>query len=505
MLERVRTTPLWRAFAADRALLAAFGVLSLSALSPLFVTPILPLTDVGFNGLAGLLPHVLLGDGFLNEWYKMNWRPVPYWSAYVLQGAFTLLFGATLAVKVMTAAVVLLMPLALMRLALALGRDPRIALLGFLLVWDKNLFWGWLSFQLGMGLCVWTLARLVECNTWRQALRLWPLTALIGLTHIHAIALLAVAGGLIALSGRPLLPPLLRRGVALSATLLPVLSWLATVPSSRRGSPLELIGEPLRDRITGLYRFTLDNYRTAFDRGLSLSALGALVATIALLSVVRRRPRVTSGNHLLATLALCCAALGLYFFLPFEIAGPVSHWWTYPRFATYALLGAMLLPRPDLSRRRGLLLLPALGLALALHVVTARQFRAFGESVRPFLEIEQALPEHQRLYPVSYGTDLKAVQGFVVISLHGYLAMEKKAYDPHLFDTRDTPVRYRKRLPQHDWSEPSTFRFEEHAKDYDYVLLYRAKRNVLRAALRKKQVELVKEAGPWQLYRVIRG
>ena len=76
LLRWLRSTPLWRAFAADRLLLAGFVLLSLSAISPMFVTRYLPLTDLGFNGLAGLLPHVLLGDSFLNEWYKVNWQPV---------------------------------------------------------------------------------------------------------------------------------------------------------------------------------------------------------------------------------------------------------------------------------------------------------------------------------------------------------------------------------------------------------------------------------------------
>ncbi|HKY37917.1 MAG TPA: hypothetical protein VJN18_18370 [Polyangiaceae bacterium] len=486
-------------------LLAAFVLLSLSALSPMLVTRYLPLTDLGFNGLAGLLPHVLLGDSFLNEWYKINWQPVPYWSTYVLQGALSLLLGPTLAVKTTTAIVVLLVPLALMRLALALDRDPRVALLGFILVWDKNLYWGWLSFQFGMAVCIWALARLAECYTLRQAMRLWPLTLLIGVSHAHAIVLLAVAGMVIALSGRPWPRVLLNRSVALSATLVPVGVWLlASVARRRRSGPLEVVGAPLWERITSVYRYTLDNFVLELDRSVSWGALLAVLVTPFLMLVLRKKPTRASENRWFTSLALFGSALLLYLILPFEISGRVSHWWTYPRYATYALLGLLLLPRPDLSGRRGLVLLPAFVMTLALHLTTLKQFGEFGRSVEPLAEIEAVLPEHQRLYPVSYQDSVPSVPGWAIISLHGYLAMEKKAYDPHLFDVRDTPLRFKKRLAQHDWGDPKTFQFEEHASEYDYVLLYRPpEKHPLRAAQRKGEVRHVKTAGPWSLYRVI--
>jgi hypothetical protein len=500
----LRATPLWRAFAADRPLLIGFVLLSLSALSPMLVTRYMPLTDVGFNGLAGLLPHVLFGDAFLNEWYGIYWQPLPYWSTYVLQGALSVLLGPTLAVKATTAIVVLLVPLAVMRLALALGRNPRIALLAFVLVWDKNLYWGWVSFHFGMGVCIWTLARLLECYTLRQAIGLWPLTLLIGVSHAHAIALLAIAGLVIALSGRPWPKAPLYRCVALAATLVPVGTWLLNGVARRRSGPLHVVGASLWDRIRNFYWYTLENYVLELDRIVSIGALLAVLVTPFVLLALRKKPALPSENRWFAPLALFGSALLLYLILPFELSGRVSHWWTYPRYATYALLGLLLLPRPDLSGRRGLALLPALAMAVALHLITLRQFREFGQEVEPLAEIEAVLPEHQRLYPVSYRDSVPSVPGWAIISLHGYLAMEKKAYDPHLFDVRDAPLRFKKRLAQHNWGDAKTFKFEEHATEYDYVLLYHApERHPLRAALRKREVEHVKTAGPFSLYRVV--
>ena len=55
-----------------------------------------------------------------------------------------------------------LLPLSMLRLALALGRDPRLSLWGFLVSWDHNLFAGWHAYGLGMAIGFVVLAKLVE-------------------------------------------------------------------------------------------------------------------------------------------------------------------------------------------------------------------------------------------------------------------------------------------------------------------------------------------------------
>jgi hypothetical protein len=88
--------------------------------------------------------------------------------------------------------------------------------------------------------------------------------------------------------------------------------------------------------------------------------------------------------------------------------------------------------------------------------------------------------------------------------LHGYAAAARTAYDPHLFDNPNTPLSFRpdKQLPQPDWRNlRETFSFEWIGRYYDYIIVNPLARDPL-ATYRGRDVEWVRDAGPWRLYRV---
>src|SRR5262249_32328318 len=129
-----------RALRADRALAIAFAVLACSALTPLFATPILPFPDLPSNvSCASLLVRTALHRPSVTQFYRIDWLPFPYWTSSLLVGVGSLLLGPFVASKLLVALIVVLLPLSLIRLALALGRDPRLGLWGFLISWDHNL------------------------------------------------------------------------------------------------------------------------------------------------------------------------------------------------------------------------------------------------------------------------------------------------------------------------------------------------------------------------------
>lgn len=124
-------------------------LMAIVGLVPLFCTPLLPFADLGSNiGAAGLLIDAALKRGVVGYHYWLQLRPLPYWTGYIIMAAASAVGGPLFSVKFLTGVLVVLLPLSVMRLLIALGRSPRIALWAFAFVWDHNVYWGWLTFQL---------------------------------------------------------------------------------------------------------------------------------------------------------------------------------------------------------------------------------------------------------------------------------------------------------------------------------------------------------------------
>src|SRR5688572_18668441 len=200
LLPRTRTS-LWQALRSDRFLLVTTVVLFVTACLPLFLTPFLPFADLGLNtASAELMWDVLLGREPAATYHRVNWAPVPYWVSYGLSALLGRVFGPLIAAKLFTALVFALLPLSTMRLLLALGRDPRLGLWSFLLIWQQNLYAGWTAYMLGIALVSIACAWLLEAETLADGFRIAPFSAAIALTHIQATWLLAVCGGLLCLT-----------------------------------------------------------------------------------------------------------------------------------------------------------------------------------------------------------------------------------------------------------------------------------------------------------------
>ncbi|HEY6561569.1 MAG TPA: hypothetical protein VI072_30070 [Polyangiaceae bacterium] len=492
-------------FREDPLLLGLFCLLWCSAAAPLWVTPFLPLVDLGSNiGATGLLVEAALRQGVVGEYYFMNVAIVPYWTTYVLMALLEQSLGAMLAAKIIVAGALLIIPFSMTRLLAALGRDPRLGLLGFVFSWDTNLYWGWISFQYGMALALYILARLYEAQSLRSALRIVPLTLLLAVTHVHAVVLTLCAGGLMALVKRPVLRGIVTHGVGLSGCLLGIVPWLF-----KRYSGSEPLGatafewHSADDKLSKLFEFSLDNQPDARD-----FAFAAFVLLLATPLIARALPpRVHHWRPTLAALAILLAAAGLYFGLPFAMWGPISHWWTYPRYATYVLIGLLLLAPADVRRRRLWAIAPALLSILAVHSAVFRQFESYGAYVAPYAEIIESMPRGVRFLPLDCNDHrFRGTRHAALGQLHGYVAAVKDSYDPHLFDEPNNPLRYRARrmLPVPNWFQQlQSFTFEEHGRYYDYIIVHPTELDPFaRRDAWRKEVNLVKQAGPWRLYKV---
>jgi hypothetical protein len=497
---------LLRTLREDRLLLAATLVLSASALAPMWRTPILPLVDMGANiGAAGLLDDAAFGDGVVARHYFVNLRLVPYWTVYLLISLFEQLAGPFVAVKVVVGLSVILLPLAVMRLLIAMNRSPRLGLWAFILSWDTNQYWGWISFQIGMAMALYAIAKLIEMKSYRDALKVMGLSALIAVTHVHAVVLLLGTGGLLALRARPFFQSLRFYAIGIAGSSVLIIGWLFDKVLSKGGTVASFgfDSPPIQARIDKLFEYTLDNI-PGDAQWISRFAFTVLLCAPALALLNRRSPPSVEARF--APLCLLLASGALYLSLPFSIHGPISHWWTYPRFGTYMLIGLLALPRPRLERLQSLALMPGVVAAFQLHRATDEQFDQYGDYVTSYLRIVEHLPRNSRFMPLDLDNyRFRGTRRGALGQLHGYAASVTSSYDPHLFDEPNNPLRYRKRLklPHQNWWRQHEFTMQDHGRFYDYIIVHPKNRDPFYHNGRgDEQVELLVESGPWRLYAV---
>jgi hypothetical protein len=499
-------TPTVRMFREDALLRWATAALCIIALVPLWVTPILPLVDMGSTiGAAGLLDDVAFGDGVATKYYRVSWFPIPYWTMYAFISLMEQLGGVLFAAKASVGLVVVLLPISVMRLLVGLERSPRFGLWAFLLAWDTNLYWGWTTFQLGMALALYLIANIAEIQTGRQALKLIPLGLLIALTHVHALALCLSVGLALGIAQRPILPAIGRSFIALLGCFIGIAPWLLRRSGGEGalGTGLHFKYPPVAEKISSLFRFTLDNLPQSPGAVLTAAAFLMLVLGPVLLGLVEQKhPRVESDRR--ASLFLF-VALGLYLSMPFSVWGVIGHWWTYPRFATYVLIGILLIPRPVFDGWRRWLLTPGILCAFALHIEVARQFSAYGEYVEPYLDIVAEMEPGSTFMPIDLDISYSGTREQTLGQLHGYAAALTSSYDPHLFNHPNSPMVFRnERIPPHpNWYKPRTFSMEKHGRYYDYIIVHPKKLDPLHRQRASLGLDLVREAGAWRLYEVV--
>jgi hypothetical protein len=503
-----RTVTSWRTvriFREDRLLLSLTAVLAVGCLAPMFVTPFLPLVDLGSNiGAAGLLDDVLRHRP-IERFFRINWSLVPYWSGYAIMGFFETILGALAAAKVTVAMAALLLPISHMRLLTALGRSPRLGLWAFLLAWDVNLYWGWFTFQLGMAFALYALAWMIEMKRLRDAVKTIVLTAVIALTHLHATALVGVAALLITVAKAKPGRALVHHGLSMAGFLV-LLPWTIArlFPGTGGSGYITIQDTAWEEKVASLYSWSLDTMPRPEAVKLTSMAFFLLLIGPAVLGAVERRAQ--PPRALAMALSFLVASLGLYLWLPFAVGGAVEHWCTYPRFATYTLLGLLLLPAPRLYGRGAWVLAPGIVLALAIDVERVRQFAAFGERTRPYLEIIAAMRPNSTFLPLDFEFAWSGTREWPLGQMHGYAAAAKSSYDPHLFDNANTPLLFRDeaRLPIVDWRQSAeTFDMDSIGRFYDYIVTHPKAQDIV-DQLPPGEVRLLREAGEWRIYEVLK-
>ncbi len=494
----------------DRFLAIGYLLLAAVGLWPLTMTPLLPFIDLNLTASHGaMLFDVADSHHPVSQYYAINWAPVPYWTSYLIAAVADAIAGTLFAAKALVGLWIVLLPAATIRLLAALKRDPRLGLWAFLLNWERNLWGGWVAYLLGMALALWALAWLLETDSWRQALKVTALAALIALTHIQALGFLAIAGMAMTVAQKLSWRRIRLNVLALSGGLLAILPWLYKlfehVPSGVKAvTTWRFVEHTAAQKMNNLYVFTFDTFA---GKSLSIIPVAVFLCLIVGPLIIAALARPMRAAPLAPALVVFFSALLLYLVLPFAVSGLLTHKHTYVRYASFMLLGLLLIPRTRLRGRQSWALWPGIVLALLMGVHMTKHLRGFGQRVQPFTALFGLVEAGAQVLPIINNRKDPACKMSPSGSFHGMLAGAARAFDPYFFRTHHIPIIYRRRrLPavRSTLSNVSRRNVMTQLRGYDYALVQGLRRDPFRAALAAGKVRLVKEAGMWRLYAVVK-
>jgi hypothetical protein len=492
---------------ADRLFATLAILFSVLTLWPLLRTSFIPFHDLPDHvGLAALIWSIFDQGSLAHQHYHLQPYPVPYWTLYIFLAVSSVLMGSLWSAKLFVALCLLCLPFGVMRLLWVLGKDPKIGLLSFLVIWDFNLFWGYVSYHLGVGLVFWCLSYLVQVKDWRTLFKVTPLFLLAALTHAQSY-------GLLVLSAFAILPAFsnwrIRAKYHAAAIFLggaPLIPWLLASAMRGGGGPRPdpwIKWHTLTQKLQKFFGHTVDVLPSQIAPQLSAFILIFFLAAIAILLWMSHRnesrfPRV--GGYLFAT------GLLTYFAMPHALFWPLDQWQIYERHATFLLVVCLFMPSVRWQRNNLFLLGIAASTYFYWMSTMGQLFADFETRAAPFHEIIDAVPEDQAILTLTLQDNDRVVKFSPYNQFHAYVVAEKNGYDPYLFDNKSHPVVHHdsKKRPSPPWNQMRRFTMEKHGKHYDYIIVQGKKRDPLARYSNRPSlsVKMVKEAGRWRLYRV---
>lgn len=562
-----RARPLAIADAADRArarivarpldVIAVVAVVVVSIVSvvwPLFSTRYPPMTDLPMHAAhTGAFRHWFDPSYHFQDQFELQPILVPYDSSYVVGALLMLVFGATTAVKLATAIMLLSLPLGLGVLFWGMRKSPLSGVFGLPFVWCDLTHWGFVNFVSAIGQFALVLGlslRAVDKPSRRTSVALAFALVSVFFTHIFRFPF-AVAGALgaalVAYPAtrriRPIFAPLVpglvlfalfyfRRAAALGGSVGDLhIEWkrVAEIPKTLVNGfndPNEMAGAWTFARLLGAVELVavaawLVPVAVAFVRK---HRRGRASATADASSADSPAPRAEGSPTLtlqqkldarftwLVTLVpLSCAAFCFYLFLTLPMA--IGMWWyVYPREVVAACFIA-LAALPGLPKNGVLKLLSIAALsvgALGFAAVSARHYAAFGAATEDFHRIQAKLPRAPRLlYLVKDHSGAGARTGAPFLHLPAWIQAEKGGWLSFHFATWGTsPLKFRTDedaivappIPlRWEWT-PERFKLAEHGAFFDWFLVRQA---TSPDALFRDDATIVRVAheGMWWLYK----
>ncbi len=502
----------------DRWLVAAFVVLALASVLPIWIARYLPLLDLP-NHLAAVAVWHYYDDPKWDfaRWYDLNLVPLPYWAHYYTVHLLTYVTRSVeLSNKIFLTAYAVALPAGAWALARRFGRSPWLALFAFPLVWNFNLGDGFIAYCAGFAvvpLALVVVDRHAAEPTWERALAVAAIGSLTYFFHLLAYALFLVCAGLVVLAQRrPLSPKLL------AVRALPVLSCAGigawALHNANRmnfhrvtGAGRDLIYDPLSERLAQIPDRLINFLPGRVDE---LVVVVAVVAWLALAVTAARtnaddeEPR---GAHVWGIELCLVGALALYLLSPRSMQRPFYWHMINGRFVVAIALFAALALRGPIAGRRRLWLVPVVVATLAYDVALCRAFREFNRHAAGFDEIVAEIPRGKQvltliLRPMNDAT----VNVSAFNQWPSYVQIRHGGYNFYNF-AEGFPLLYRVHLPAPAWSHTDQFDWDRQSGPYDYFLTFREgwEYAPMKQPLADGKVRLVDARGVWRLYQKVDG
>jgi hypothetical protein len=391
-------------------------------LVPLFATRVLPLADYP-NHMARLFILEKAGSSpTLSRFYLPNWHPIPNLGLELVALPMVPLLGVDLSGRVFLALAFLLVSSGTVALYRALhGEISWWPLVGLLLLYNRVLVWGFLSYIFGVGLALWAFALWILVARKTPSFRL--LFALLGLavtlTHVAAFAFLALLLSAYEI-GRAQdegIRGLGRAALRLAPPLLP--SLLALAFWSAEGPREAIHYDAFRQKFWSL-SWLVELYAEGPQRALVVVAFAALLALIASGRVALHKAMVPPlGLLALAYLAMPGSAFGGYYAD------------TRLLVASAFVLVASTRPRLPYSAL-GPVLLATLCVADATFI--GLRWRSFVGPIEAVRSACEALPRGARLLGVvAHEGDMDALFSPPLVHAVSWCVLSREAFVPNIF------------------------------------------------------------------------
>ncbi|HTW50631.1 MAG TPA: hypothetical protein VME45_01905 [Stellaceae bacterium] len=401
--------------------LIAFIALLVIVSVPVFSTVLPPLVDYP-NHLARM--HLIIEGG--NQFYAVRWAPLPDLAEDLIVPALAHLVPLDIAGKLFLVVIFALIAggtLCLNRVAA--GRWQWWGLLGFLLLYDRILLWGFLNYLFGLGVAICGLAlwlRLEERPILRAAascvVALFCFFSHIAAFGVYALAILGVEAepGFSLMRARRYRALAQRIAIAAAQFVLPAILFLFCQPSSA-GSPISFTHIW---RKADLLFSVFDNYSRPFD-------IACFVLFVALLGGLAWRGRLKMAPRLGAALAVLVVA---YLLLPSQMLSGSGVDRRLPVAIFLLLVGAS---TPGLPRRAGVAIAAAIGAIFLLRMAAIeRVWLEASRLYRADIAAIDLLPEHAKLAVAFPPGDIHAA---AIPELHvaTVAAARREAFVPTVF------------------------------------------------------------------------
>ncbi len=498
----------------EPALTAAFWLLMVATVLPLWIGRYLPLLDIPNHLSAIAVWHYYDDPRFdFAKYYTLNLKPLPYWAHYYLCHLLAYPFGVETANKLFLTAYAVGLPSGALALARRFGRSPWLALFVFPLVWNFNLAEGFIAYSAGMSALVLVLV-LVDKNAERptlwRALLVFGLGSSIYFFHLLTYMLFLVCAGLLVFTQRePLrLKNLILRGVPVLAC-----AWVgvwayrnnSTMGFATMIGPTEFVNDPWNGTLYAAPARLLNFLSSSRDEWVVV-VLAFSWFLIALSAARQRRTEPSLGARALGIEVCLAASLLAILFMPRSMQRPFNWYMINGRYVPLAaLFFALTIRGPVLGWRRWLFA-PVVAASLFYVVDIARMVVLFNRHIDGFDQLVAQIPLHKNTLTLIY-PPLSDPQVNVNCfnQWPSYTQLRRGGYNFYNFNY-GFPLKYKMYLPAPPWNHTEWFNFTGMASGWDYFLTHNEavqgeKYAPFAEPLAQGKIRLVDARGSWRLYQ----